>query len=53
VIGKFQFRPIDWGNEKPNGNTLFIGNAEDFPEGAAIATFPSLDGEPTVYAAVR
>ncbi len=31
VIGKYEFRPILWNNERPDKKTLYVGNSNDFP----------------------
>lgn len=51
MIGKYEFRPIHWQNEKRSGRTLYIGNVSDFPAGTiADVTFASLDGRETILA---
>lgn len=45
MIGKFEFRPILWKQERPTVRTLYVGNADDFPKGlSTLTTFNSLDG---------
>lgn len=44
-IGKFEFRPIIWKQERPKARTLYVGNAEDFPKDTpTLTTVNSLDG---------
>lgn len=50
-IGKYDFRPIIWKQEKPTLRTLYIGNVKDFPDNAVTAaTFHLLDGTPALSA---
>lgn len=50
-IGKYDFRPIIWKQEKPTSRTLYIGNVKDFPDNAVVAaTFYLLDGSPALSA---
>lgn len=47
-IGKFEFRPIDWENEK-KGKTLFIGNVGEFPRDVnAVRSISNLDGREAI-----
>lgn len=49
TIGKYEFRPIDWKNEKRLARTLYIGNVSDFPVDIRVKmSFLSLDNSPTV-----
>ncbi|MBI5449612.1 hypothetical protein HY948_04855 [Candidatus Gottesmanbacteria bacterium] len=50
-IGKYDFRPIIWKQEKPASRTLYIGNVKDFPDNAVTAArFYLLDGTPALSA---
>lgn len=52
TIGKYQFHPIQWQQEKLNG--LYIGNIKDFPQGQhTVSTFSNLDGVPAVEAVIK
>lgn len=43
-FGKYEFRPIVWSKDKFTKNTLFVGNAQDFPNSTNIlASFTNLD----------
>lgn len=49
-FGKYEFRPIDWPNEKNKANTLYVGSSEDFNRGGhAIKTINYLNGKPSIY----
>ena len=51
AIGKFEFRPIDWGQEQGRSEILFIGNTTDFPaEVIPKARFDLLNGEEAMLA---
>lgn len=43
-FGKFEFRPLDWGNEKRNTRTLFLGTPRDLPF-SNVKTFYYLNGQ--------
>ena len=34
AIGKYEFRPINWQEDKTIANTLLVGTAEEIPEKA-------------------
>lgn len=43
AFGKYESRPIDWEKEE-RGSILYVGNSDDFPEGAVyLKTFKLLD----------
>lgn len=43
-FGKYEFRPIAWSKDKFLKRTLFIGNAQDFPNSInVLASFANLD----------
>lgn len=43
-FGKYEFRPIVWSKDKLMQNTLFVGNAQDFPNSInVLASFANLD----------
>jgi hypothetical protein len=46
VIGKYEFRNINWGQDKTLKNTLLIGSPEEIPAGVhgLIKTIYYLDG---------
>lgn len=45
-FGKYEFRPIIWNKDKLLGNTLFVGNASDFPgERDSQNFFSNIDGK--------
>ena len=47
TFGKYEFRPIHWEKEEKSSNTLYVGRAEDFPEGAkTLYKINFLDGSP-------
>ena len=49
AIGKYEFRPIIWKQEKPISRTLYVGNAQDFPNDIpSLTTMNSLDGIPAI-----
>lgn len=49
TIGKYEFRPIIWKQERPISRTLYVGNAEDFPRDLSfLTTINSLDGTPAI-----
>ena len=49
LIGKYEFRPIDWGKEDQKSSTLFIGNHDDFAnETSSFKLFNLLDGQPSI-----
>lgn len=54
-VGKYEFKYIDWPNEKPTGKTLYIGKGDDFISAPAdikkIITFP--DGTPAFVLATK
>ena len=49
-FGKFEFRAIDWGKERREATTLFVGRIADFPSvhPGHVKTFNFLDGEPAI-----
>ena len=53
-IGKYEFRPIDWGSEKSKIKTLYLGNFDDFPEGVkTINKFNLLNGQVSMVAVIK
>lgn len=53
-IETYSFRPIDWEQEKPEGKTLYTGNADDIPEHAGrLHIFRSLSGDETLISVER
>lgn len=47
---KYQFRPIDFENQKLEAKTLFVGTPKDFPSGVnIIKQINYLNGEPAIY----
>ena len=45
-FGKYEFRPIVWNKDKLLTNTLFVGNASDFPnETGSKKLFSNIDGK--------
>jgi hypothetical protein len=47
-FGKYEFRPVDWKEEKKE-KTLFVGRSEDFPENVdVVKTINFLDGKPAI-----
>lgn len=49
-FGKYEFRTIDWNNERKDGRTLYVGRPADFGGGLKlikVVTF--LDGEETIW----
>ncbi len=49
AFGKYEFRPIDWEREKQSSEILYVGNPNEFPDGAnVIKTINFLDGQPAI-----
>lgn len=49
TFDKYEFRPIEWKNEVHDSHTLFVGRAQDIPEGVKIIkTIFFLDGTPAI-----
>lgn len=49
VMGKYEFRPIDWSKDSGLEKTLFVGNADDFPKSIKpISTIISPDGKEVI-----
>lgn len=46
VFGKYEFRPINWSNEKKTGDTLYVGRPGDFSGNVTVLkTINYLNGE--------
>lgn len=51
-FGKYEFRPITWGEENKNG--LYIGNTDEFPQEIVIKqAFINLDGKEVIKVAEK
>jgi len=50
-FGKYEFREIDWEQEKHNSNTLYVGHPDEIP-GKGIYQINYLDGEPAIEIAL-
>ncbi len=49
TFGKFEFRPITWNKEKRDGNILYVGRPEDFPQDIKILKRVNyVDGKPAL-----
>lgn len=49
-FSKFEFRPIDWKNEKKDPSILYIGRPQDFDDSAKILkVIRFLNGKPVMY----
>ncbi len=46
--GKYEFRPINWGNDSLEKNVLYVGNPDEIPQQAALKTIYNLDGTPAM-----
>lgn len=52
AFGRFEFRPIDWGNEIKDGKTLYIGTPKEIHT-ANLLTVNYLDGKEAIRIADR
>lgn len=51
-FGRYEFRPIDWGRESKDGQTLYIGTSKEIPT-ANLLTINYLDGKEAMRIADR
>ncbi|MCL4359712.1 glycosyltransferase family 39 protein [Patescibacteria group bacterium] len=51
-LENYEFRPIHWSTEKPDGPTLYIGTPREIP-GPGLLTIRYLDGSPAMVIASR
>jgi len=52
-FARYEFRPISWEKDQLLSNTLFVGNASDFPKQLNGTVFTDLDGEGAIAVVQR